>query len=198
MNSFNNTKSTRLRKLLISAKSNIRKALAIHGTSFYVGTSGGKDSMAIKSLVSEVLLETTNDVSFDVVHNSKPYPFTHPLTQAYIYYKLSTEYPIMLLPSAHMPEYCKSQGYTLQFDGTRTAEFDREEKSDDFIRDGVSVNRTQLTPYIKNGVFEMSVSYPIYDWLDSDVFEYLQVKGIYLSGEYEGEYPLIWEDTNHA
>lgn len=188
------THNHRLHELVAKAQDNIKQALALHpNTNFYVGTSGGKDSLTIKSLVASV-----TGKPFDVIHNSKPMPFTHPETQAFIYYKLSTEYPIVLMPSELMPSYCAARGYTLQFDGTRTAEFDRQEKSDDFIREGKSVNRTELEPYIETGIFNISVSYPIFDWTDADVFAYLESRGIELSGEYRGEYPLIWENPNVA
>lgn len=176
-----------------SAKRLIYKALkSCDYSNYFAGTSGGKDSLTVASLVSSV---QDNDSVLDLIHNPKPYPKTHPATKDYLYY-LAMQSPIAFVPSVDMGRYCKAKGFKLQFDGTRKAEFSREDKSTDFIMNGEAVCRTKIVPFIERGIFDLSVAFPILDWSDEDVLMYLYLEGIPLSDEYSDVYPYIWEDTN--
>lgn len=171
----------------------IYKALeSCNYVNYFAGTSGGKDSLTVASLVRNI---QANDAVLDLIHNPKPYPKTHPATKDYLYY-LSMQSPISFVPSADMERYCKAKGFTLQFDGTRKAEFSREDKSTDFIMNGESVCRTKIVPFIECGIFELSISFPILDWSDEEVLMYLYQEEIPLSSEYADVYPYIWEEAN--
>lgn len=175
-----------------NAKELIEKALSSCGyKNFFAGTSGGKDSLTVDSLVRSVLGNT----SLESIHNPKPYPKTHPATKDYLYC-LAMENPITFVPSSAMGKFCKDKGFKLQFDGTRKAEFSREDKSTDFIMDGEAVCRTKIQPFIQRGIFDLSISFPILDWSDEEVLQYLFNESIPLSSEYADVYPYILEDFN--
>lgn len=173
-----------------NAKERIEKALSsCMYKNFFAGTSGGKDSLTVASLVRSVL----GNITLESVHNPKPYPKTHPATKDYLYY-LAMDTPITFVPSSAMGKFCKDKGFKLQFDGTRKAEFSREDKSTDFIMGGEAVCRTKIQPFIQQGIFDLNISFPILDWSDDEVLQYLFNESILLSSEYADVYPYILED----
>jgi 3'-phosphoadenosine 5'-phosphosulfate sulfotransferase (PAPS reductase)/FAD synthetase len=47
-----------------------------------------------------------------------------------------------------------------------------------------------MPSYVDNGIFNIAITYPIYDWVDHDVFHYMELNSIPFSPEYfrNGEY----------
>lgn len=153
----------------------IQVAFNQFGDSLYVGHSGGKDSAVIYTLTKMV----NPDVL--VVHNAKP--STHPDTIAYLY-ELCYNQQVHFVPSSETERFIKEKGLKCQVDGTRIAEFNRTDKSAVFIRNGVDVSRTEMTEFEENGIFGLSLLYPIYDWTDEEVFSFICANNIPLSKEY--------------
>jgi 3'-phosphoadenosine 5'-phosphosulfate sulfotransferase (PAPS reductase)/FAD synthetase len=114
----------------------------------------------------------------------------HPLTLEFLYSSVCRETQVHMLHSDKMSRFVKDEGLQLQIDGARVAECNRPGKSSDFISNGVSINRKYLTAFEKCGIFNLSICYPIYDWTDDDVFDYLVENDIPFSKEYivNGEY----------
>jgi predicted phosphoadenosine phosphosulfate sulfurtransferase len=89
-----------------------------------------------------------------------------------------------MMPAIMMQDFVYANNLTCQIDGARVSEAERPGKSSNFIRDGQNVNRKELTPFVENGMFGLTVCYPIYDWTDDDVFDYLIDTEIEVSNEY--------------
>jgi len=168
-----------MKQLINKAFESVRKAYETHNGQIFVGNSGGKDSCVVLHITRKLFPNVI------VIHNSKLEPGkTHPLTRNFLY-EQSAEFPIMFLPSSKMEEVVKKEKLTCQVDGTRRAEFDRTEKSDDVIINGKSVNRKDMPGYVHVGIFGLSAVYPIYDWTDKNVFEYIKEESIKISAEYD-------------
>ena len=180
-----------LDQLIEESKSHIRKALDADPSNVraFVGTSFGKDSLTITELAREVMAERGYG-DIPLVHNPKAAPATHPETMTFAYY-YCIENAVQFIPGSQMIDFINNNGFVLQVDGTRRAEFSRTDKSNDFIKDGKSVNRTEIEPYIENGIFGLNIVFPILDWEDHHVFEFLASRDIFLSPEYQGEYAKI-------
>lgn len=180
----------------------------------FIGYSGGKDSDTILCLVTEVLnnfeaekvrafLLRKNISSYDdlllsniyirwnhlkdnmiVVHNPKMN--THPHTNQRLK-DVAKELPhFHYVDSSQMTKFLEAHGLTVQFDGTRRDEYGRSNgKSTDLIVAGQSINRADMVAYYPDGLNGIAMSYPIYDWSDSDVFQFLAVRRIPISLEYE-------------
>jgi 3'-phosphoadenosine 5'-phosphosulfate sulfotransferase (PAPS reductase)/FAD synthetase len=154
----------------------IRKALNKFGTSLYLGHSGGKDSAVIYHLATKVYFDIT------VVHNPKP--DVHSDTILYLY-ELAQNRPVHFVPSVKMPQTISLYGWRCQIDGTRIAEYTRTDRSTDLIVDGQSVSRETMTESVDAGIYGLSMLYPIYDWTDEEVWEYIKLSNIPVSKEYD-------------
>jgi 3'-phosphoadenosine 5'-phosphosulfate sulfotransferase (PAPS reductase)/FAD synthetase len=137
----------------------------------YVGTSGGKDSVAVHHLMSKT------DLTWSVLHTNKPED-VHPLTKDFLYRR---QYPILYVPKgAAMPAHLRTQ-----FDGSRASEYNRADgRSTDFIVGGVSVSRDKMPLYVTNGLFGLNFVFPMYDWSDEEVWAYIFGNDIEYSDEY--------------
>jgi 3'-phosphoadenosine 5'-phosphosulfate sulfotransferase (PAPS reductase)/FAD synthetase len=158
----------------------------------YMGHSGGKDSAVILSLMNRVFGEH----KFNIVHNVKPMLGTsdnpvdrltemHPDTLVYFYAYVCRNNKVTSMLSIHMPGWVREKGLLCQVDGARRSEATRAGKSSNIIVNGENVNRANMPEFVENGMFDISFSYPILDWEDDDVFDYLIENGITLSKEYE-------------
>lgn len=168
----------------------IKTAAELNMGAVFMGHSGGKDSCVIFDLV----MKTLGDIY--VVHNIKPLLGTsgteegaltemNPDTLNFLYSSVCKNHPVMFFHSSEMPDMLANMNFTCQIDGSRQSESTRLGKSSEFIRNGVSVSRSELTAdYNMNGMFGINFSYPIFDWSDDDVFEYINANGIAISQEY--------------
>jgi len=170
----------------------------------FVGHSGGKDSCVINHLATQVLGQVP------LVHNVKPMLGTsgdpvaaltemHPETLEFLYSEVCKNHRVTFMHSVFMPSWITMNRMTLQIDGARQAEASRPGKSSDFIRDGVNVNRSLMSYYEPKGIFGLGICYPIFDWSDDDVFDYLYHYKIPFSKEYlkNGEYDSWkWRQIN--
>ena len=155
----------------------------------FIGHSGGKDSCVIHHLTRQVIDK------FVIVHNVKPLLGTsgdpvaaltemHPATLQFLYSEVCRYNHVQMMHSSMMPQFIQQNGLKCQIDGSRACEALREGKSSEFIHQGQNVNRKEMVPYIENGIFDLSIIYPIYDWTDDEVFEYIRVNNLPLSDEY--------------
>lgn len=154
------------------------------------GHSGGKDSVVIHDLVNK-----SAGTRFAIVHNVKPLLGTsgdpvaaltemHSETLDFLYTDVCRNNNVQFMHSSMMPQYIAQNKIDCQIDGSRLCEYTREGKSSEFIINGEKVSRKHMTEYIANGIFGLNMSYPIYDWSDDDVFEYIHVNKLTLSEEY--------------
>lgn len=141
----------------------------------YVGHSGGKDSCAVYNLTKLLIPNVT------VIHNTKA--ITHPLTVNFLY-ELAQKQKIHFVPVGEMEQFLKSNGLTHQIDGTKACEHDRAERDTTVRIDGVDVSRINMGHKASGGVFDLNLLFPIYDWADEDVFDFLKVCGYPISQEY--------------
>jgi 3'-phosphoadenosine 5'-phosphosulfate sulfotransferase (PAPS reductase)/FAD synthetase len=164
-----------------------------------VGHSGGKDSQVISHLVREVLTCPVEKPYF--VHNVKPIYIRDmnpvekltamdPMTLEFLYTKVCREIDITFMHSSQMPEFIEFNDIGCQIDGARSCESGRQGKSGEIIVRGEPVSRDLMGPFVEEGMFGISFIYPIFDWSDDDVFDYLVENSIPFSMEYlkNGEY----------
>jgi len=179
-----------MKEKIEKALSIIRTAHTCYNKGIFVGHSGGKDSQVILHLANRVLVE------FKIVHNVKPMltpnmdPVSaltamHPETLEFLYSEIASNNHVSFLPAPMMSKYIASNSLTCQIDGARIVEAERAGKSADIIRDGVNVSRAEMSSFEPVGIFGLAISYPIYDWTDTDVFDYLTQNNIPISSEYE-------------
>ena len=141
----------------------------------YLGHSGGKDSVVIADLVRLAF------GSLPTIHNCKAE--THPDTMTFLE---TTVLDVMMVAPEDMIPTLGRLGLTTQVDGTRKAEFNRTDgRSTNVIIDGQSVSREQMGHYVKNGLFGLNFIFPIFDWSDAEVWEYIHTNGLRVSPEYE-------------
>lgn len=159
------------------------------GDSLFIGNSGGKDSCVILHLAQQIYPDIT------IVHNVKPLLGTsgdpvaalteqHPATLDFMYTHLCKHNSIVFTHSSLMPDWLEANGKKCQIDGARRSEWDRPGKSSNIIVDGQNVNRQYMPEFVESGIFGMSLVYPIVDWQDKDVFDYLAENDIPFSDEY--------------
>lgn len=164
----------------------IRKVLEQPNTLVAVAHSGGKDSQVILHLTKQI------NPFLPLIHNVKPMlgtsdePLTemHPATLEFLYTVVAKENTLTCLHASNMPEFIKESKISCQIDGSRASEYNRKGKSANFIVEGESASREKLRPFIEKGIFGLNICYPIYDWTDEDVFEYIRLNNIPLSKEY--------------
>lgn len=138
----------------------------------YVGTSGGKDSVVVQHLAARCGITT-------LVHNVKAE--THPATIALLYKQPGLHY---VQPKQHAA-FCKSNRLTIQIDGTRIAEAGRTDgRSTDLVINGQNVSRENMPVFVANGLQGLSFLYPILDWSDKQVWDYIRENKIEFSAEY--------------
>lgn len=173
-----------------SALDRIDSAYKLFGNNLFMGHSGGKDSCTILHLMKQVV---PND--FFIVHNVKPMLGStgdpvlaltemHPSTLFFLYENVSKENIVQFIHSSKMEKFVNDNGLKCQVDGARISEADREGKSANFIMGGKNYNRKDLKPMIADGLFGIHFCYPILDWTDIDVFDYLTSHDIPFSQEY--------------
>lgn len=165
-------------------------AYKIHGDGLFLGHSGGKDSCVIHHLSSIIMGN-----NFKIVHNVKPLLGTsndkilmltemHPLTLEFLYTNLLSTNEVVFLHHSNMSEFIKKNKLTCQVDGARIAEYNRPGKSSNIIRNNENVNRLYMKEYEECGIFNLAIIYPILDWSNNDVFDYLCNNKINFSKEY--------------
>ena len=154
------------------------------------GHSGGKDSVVIDHLVYR-----SGWVLQGIVHNVKPMLGTsgdpvaalteqHPETLEFLYTKVCKERTITFLHSSNMPSWLSENGISCQIDGARCSEWNRPGKSSNIIVNGQNMSRKDMGVYHENGIFGLNMSYPIYDWTDTDIFDYITENNLEISAEY--------------
>lgn len=127
----------------------------------YVAVSGGKDSIAVVSLMKEALGE--NCVT--LIHN------THTGENV-----SHVPWPMLVVKGPKndvVPQFLKTVDLVCQVDGTRRDE-------DKFVRyDGVEIHRSKMPGgYTKDGVWGLHVLFVLVDWTEKNVYEYLKWKDL--------------------
>jgi 3'-phosphoadenosine 5'-phosphosulfate sulfotransferase (PAPS reductase)/FAD synthetase len=137
------------------AKTLLKNAIEKHGNKIIVGYSGGKDSKVILHLARQIC------PTIVAVHNSHPEE------------KCDYKEGIVIIkqPKSNFAEYLKVVDIEAQIDGTRLCE---EGKS--VIFNGKEIERFEMTDqhtYNPKGVFDLEIYYPILDWTDKEVWDYI-------------------------
>ena len=165
--------------MVAQAKKRIAQALdRVDASEACVGHSGGKDSVLVRWL-TDANADVPNNYAVWSFHNPKVEGpnAVHEITQRFLY-----SMPNALVVYKWSPT---DLGFKLQIDGTRKYEATRNDgRSTDFVRSGASVPRTELTEFVKDGLFGMSFCYPIFDWTDLQVWAAIERYSIPYSREY--------------
>lgn len=148
-------------------------------SSVYVGHSGGKDSVVVHHLAMKAY------GNVPVVHTPKITGFNavHPDTIDFLY-QLSATHGLYIVPGSKFKEFLDDHNLDTQVDGTRRDECDRLDRSADVVIDGKTISREEMPVFTVGGVFGQSSIFPIVDWSDDDVWEYIRQEGIAVSKEY--------------
>ena len=141
----------------------------------FVGHSGGKDSCVV------LYLATIVHPDIAIIHNPKDN--THIDTIQFLY-GLAKSRSINFIPVGEMPDI----GWKLEIDGSRRAEAARTDRSSSIIVGGVDVNRNGMPEFVSGGIFGLDILYPIVDWTDKEVWEFLISNKIPISAEYGVDY----------
>lgn len=176
--SFDSVLPENLQRKVEASLLRIGQAVSQFYNGLYVGHSGGKDSVVITHLTRLVC------PSVRIVHNPKP--DIHPDTKTFIQ-EMAKIFLIDFVDPNEMQAFLKYHHLTAQVDGTREAEFDRLEKSTTYISNGVDVSRKGMGAFTENGIFGLTLIYPIFDWTDAEVFDYIRCNNLPLSKEYNSE-----------
>jgi 3'-phosphoadenosine 5'-phosphosulfate sulfotransferase (PAPS reductase)/FAD synthetase len=172
---------------IASALAHIRMALYYNFEyNLFLGHSGGKDSQVILHLAKQIM------PNIILIHNIKPMlgtsnsPLTEmdPKTLEFLYTVVAKEEIIYFVPTDKMKSFLQQKQLFCQIDGSRISEADRNGKSSNFIKNRRNVNRKELRPYIQHGIFDLSICYPIYDWTNQDILDYIKLNNISISKEY--------------
>lgn len=172
----------------------IQHVVECYGNTGFLGHSGGKDSVVIHHLAQQVAM-------LRVVHNVKPLLGTsgdpvaeltemHPETLEFLYSTVCANHTVEFLHSSKMASWIYTNKVKYQIDGARIAEANRPGKSSNFIRNGKDTNRSELQWLELSGMFDLAILYPIFDWSDQDVWDYIITNKLSFSEEYlkNGEY----------
>jgi len=173
------------------AKERIIKAFKDNNNLVFVSHSGGKDSCVVYDLVKTAL----GDGEFPVIHNVKPLLGTsgteigaltemHPETLEFLYSKVASVHPVYFFHASEMKDFIDVTCARASIDGSRLCEYTRKGKSSEFIKNGKNVSRSEMTDYIENGLFGLNQCFPIFDWSDDDVFDYIEHFALDISEEY--------------
>lgn len=127
----------------------------------YVAVSGGKDSIAVVSLMKEAMGEN----SLTLVHN------TH-LGEIVDH----VPWPMLVVRGPKnevVPQFLKTVALLCQIDGTRRDE-------DKYVcYDGVEIHRSKIPgDYTNRGVWGLHVLFVLVDWTEKNVYEYLKWKDL--------------------
>jgi 3'-phosphoadenosine 5'-phosphosulfate sulfotransferase (PAPS reductase)/FAD synthetase len=174
-----------------SALQLIRDAKNKFGSGLFLGHSGGKDSTVVLHLTSQVI----KPHELTIVHNVKPLlneteddvaklTAMHELTLQFLYKMVGTKYEVQFMHSSKMPNWIAKNMLKCQIDGARRSEWNRPGKSSEIIVNGEKISRKDMPSFVERGIFDLSMLYPIYDWTDDDVFDYLHENEIPMSQEY--------------
>jgi 3'-phosphoadenosine 5'-phosphosulfate sulfotransferase (PAPS reductase)/FAD synthetase len=163
-------------KKVESAIALIKKYAKIYPQDIFLGHSGGKDSCVIQHLALTAL-----NTQLPILHNPKG--DTHPDTIAFLY-KISKTTQVINVPSGLMQSVI-GKSKMCQIDGTRRDEHSRDDRSTDLIIAGKNISRKDMPSVVENGIFGMTIIYPIYDWTDKEVWTYIKENDISVSAEYD-------------
>ena len=146
----------------------------------FVASSGGKDSVVVHHLARKVFGDKV-----PVIHTPKVTGFNkvHPATITFLYEE-SAKYGLNIVPFAQMQEFLDTRALYIQIDGSRRSEFDRSDRSADVMINGVLINRADMPVHTTGGVFGNESIFPIVDWSDDDVWEYINEERIAHTEEY--------------
>jgi len=161
----------------------IRAFVSKHGANrVYSAFSGGKDSQAVLKLCREAI-----PTGIPVIHNGHPGESVSPDAGA-----LCVKEP----KAENVPRFLAMTDLAGQIDGTRRDE-------DKFVVfDGVDIHRSEMPSYTTDkGVFGLACLFPLYDWTEEEVFNYLaygDTQTYWVSDpklSFEGEGPMIGTKT---
>lgn len=146
----------------------------------FVAHSGGKDSVVVHKLARMVF-----GYDVKVVHTPKIEGFNkvHPDTIDFLY-EQAANYGMAYVPGNKMHGYLLSNNLMIQIDGTRADEADRTDRSSDVVVDGKNVSRTEMNWFTRDGLFGQACVFPIYDWSDDDVWNFIEEYQVPFSKEY--------------
>lgn len=149
-------------------------------SSTYVAHSGGKDSVVVHHLAKKAFGHWIT-----VVHTPKITGFNkvHPDTIDFIY-ELAAEHGLVCVPGSRMTQFLIDNRLSTQVDGTRRDECDRTDRSADVVVNGETISRAEMPCYTVNGLFGQASVFPIVDWSDDDVWQYIAEEGLAVSKEY--------------
>lgn len=164
-------------------------------SSIFVGHSGGKDSVVITHLASQVfdkplLLHTPKLLESDNLTPEEKLTQVYQSTLNFLYSNVAQKYSMLFLPKQDMQTWIKRLHLQVQIDGSRCYETSRQNKSSTYEVEGKLISREDLTVFNNNGLFGLKILYPIYDWTDVDVWRYIIDNKLEFSEEYleNGEY----------
>lgn len=135
----------------------IRQAVKIHGANrTYVAFSGGKDSRAVLKLARCVL----------------PRPIT--IHNGHAGESIGTMEGVLCVkePKAtNVPEFLRTVDVKCQIDGTRRDE------DDHVVFDGKTIHRSVMPTWRTcKGIWDLEVVFPLWDWTEQEVFEFLDME----------------------
>jgi 3'-phosphoadenosine 5'-phosphosulfate sulfotransferase (PAPS reductase)/FAD synthetase len=141
-----------------AAVERIRRAQENWGHRIYVAYSGGKDSKAVW------LLAKLADRDITVIHNQHPGETAPGFGVLHV-----------LPPKAvTVPQFLASVDLRCQIDGTRRDE----DKT--VIFDGKEIHRSLMPTYqTDNGVFGLAMVFPLWDWTEVEVLEFLEFSPLF-------------------
>ncbi len=142
----------------------------------YICHSGGKDSCVITDLVDRAIPVRL----IPIIHNPKNE--THAATVQFLY-ELSKKREVRMVPFDKMEYYVQTL-FEVQVDGSRKGEAGRTERSNLVIFNGREVSREQMQAYTDKGKFGIATVFPIYDWTDEEVWQYIREYKVQVSDEY--------------
>lgn len=158
----------------------IRNAHTTFSNGLYVGHSGGKDSCVVHFLARHMIGE-----SVEAIHTPKVTGFNavHPFTKDFLYH-VSNKNIIHFVPFEQMNAFVDKYQFKCQIDGTRADEFTRTDRSATVIQNGVEVSRDSMTEFTEDGLFGLTMIYPIYDWTTDETWQFIRENEIQVSREY--------------
>ena len=143
--------STRLK--VEAAQELMKQAFERHGNKIYSAFSGGKDSKAVLKLARSV------NPNVIVIHNTHNGEDTH------------GEPGVLAVkgPKDIVPLFLKTVELEAQFDGTR------QDEDKEVVFDGEYIHRSKMTRNMtEQGLFGLTVYFPLYNFTEEEVYEYLQ------------------------
>jgi len=142
----------------IAATDIIEQAISKFGNKLYVSYSGGKDSKALL-ILTKMVSKKMGYIDMLVIHNEHPGEV------------IDNNFGTLVVkaPKTNVPAFLKMVDLEAQIDGTRRDE----DKT--VIFDGVEIHRSKMPSYkTNNGVFGLSVYYPLINWTEEDIFKFLK------------------------